>query len=179
MELAQPTAPPTRAEIERLVDAAMHDDAGRPELAALREAMAAHPDAARHYDLAEIAITALIRAMPSEKAHKTITQGRMISLRRELGGAQPSPIERLLIDQIVLTYIYLNMVEYQLTRLWEKPPDPATIVFWEERAARCQLRYQRAVESLARVRRLLRLPAVQINVAFDGGQQVNMAGGAR
>lgn len=179
MEIAQHTAPPTRAEIERLIDAAMDDDAGRPELAALREAMASHPDAGRHYDLAEIAATALIRAMPSDKAHKAITQGRIIALRRELGGAHPSPLERLLIDQVVLTYIYLNQVEYQLSKLWEKSVEPATVVFWEERVARCQLRYLRAVESLARVRRLLKLPSIQVNVALDGGQQVNMAGGAR
>ena len=35
----------------------------------------------------------------------------------------------------------------------------------------------RAVETLARVRRLLsRIPAVQVNIATQGGQQVNVAG---
>jgi hypothetical protein len=172
MELAVRTdAPPTRAEIERLIDAAMAGD--RPELAVLRETMEAWPAAGRHYDLAEIAITALIKAMPSNKAHKAITRGRVAALRRELGGDHPSPIERLLIDQIVLCYIHLYQVEYQMTSSWEKPTvDMAAVAFWEERAARCQLRYLRAIKAHDDHRQRFRLPSVQINIA---DQQVNIA----
>jgi hypothetical protein len=39
-----------------------------------------------------------------------------------------------------------------------------------------EARYLRAIEELATVRRLLRLPALQVNIAAAGGQQVNVAG---
>jgi hypothetical protein len=47
---------------------------------------------------------------------------------------------------------------------------------WERILASKEARYLKAVETLARVRRLLRLRAPQLNIALAGGQQVNVAG---
>jgi len=47
----------------------------------------------------------------------------------------------------------------------------------EGRLSAAQRRHLRAVETLARVRRLLsRIPAVQLNIATQGGQPVNVVG---
>jgi hypothetical protein len=46
-------------------------------------------------------------------------------------------------------------------------------MYWEQRQNAAQGRFLRAVETLARVRRLNKRPPVQINI---GGQQVNIAG---
>jgi hypothetical protein len=48
---------------------------------------------------------------------------------------------------------------------------------WERVLASKEARYLRAIETLARVRRLLRLPAVQVNIAAEGSQQVNVQQG--
>lgn len=47
---------------------------------------------------------------------------------------------------------------------------------WDRMLAAKQARYLHAVEALARVRRLLKLPNVQVNIAAAGGQQVNVQG---
>jgi hypothetical protein len=47
---------------------------------------------------------------------------------------------------------------------------------WERVLASKEARYLRAIEELAGVRRLLKLSALQVNIAAAGGQQVNVAG---
>jgi hypothetical protein len=47
---------------------------------------------------------------------------------------------------------------------------------WERILASKEARYLRAIETLARVRRLLNLPAPQVNINLPGGQQVNVQG---
>lgn len=172
-ELATTTAP-THVEFGALFDRAASDKATAADLKALRRVVAAHPEYGRAMDLSELAIDALIKAMPADKAGKAIARGRADALRLELGGENPTAIERLLIDQVILSFLHLNMVEYQHSNLWEK--NISVIEFWEKRLDQCQVRYHRAIFELARVRRLLKLPAMQINIAE---RQVNIVGEAR
>jgi len=49
--------------------------------------------------------------------------------------------------------------------------------FLEKRLNAAQWRFLRAVETLARVRKIARrTPPLQVNIATQGGQQVNVAG---
>ena len=48
-------------------------------------------------------------------------------------------------------------------------------LYWDRRLNSAQQRYLRAVETLARVRRLAMVTPLQVNI---GGQQVNVAGGS-
>ena len=50
----------------------------------------------------------------------------------------------------------------------------AQVEHTEKRLTEAQKRFNRACESLARVRKLSR-PSVQINVAAEGGRQLNVA----
>ena len=43
---------------------------------------------------------------------------------------------------------------------------------WERKLSSVQRRYLRAIETLARVRKLMGIPMVQINIATEGGKQV-------
>ena len=43
---------------------------------------------------------------------------------------------------------------------------------WERKLSTVQRPYLRAIETLARVRKLMGVPMVQINIAAEGGQQV-------
>ena len=47
---------------------------------------------------------------------------------------------------------------------------------WERVLSSKEARYLRAISELARVRRLLNLPAPQVNINLRGGQQVNVVG---
>lgn len=105
---------------------------------------------------------------------------RMVQdLKDQLGYAQSPALERILIDQVVLCWLRLHQQETAYTnRLVGKEYTYQTALFWEKRLSDSQRRYTRACESLARVRKLTRgLPPVQINIAADGGKQVNVVGG--
>jgi hypothetical protein len=46
--------------------------------------------------------------------------------------------------------------------------------YWEKRLSAAQRRYLRACTTLARIRKM-RLPAMQVNIAAEGGWHVNIA----
>lgn len=89
--------------------------------------------------------------------------------RQELLGPSPSPLERLLVDRIVVCWLYLAYVE----ALFHQDPNTS----WgqdeqhQKRVDRAQRRYLGAVKALATVRKL-EVPALQLNVA---DKQINLA----
>ena len=48
----------------------------------------------------------------------------------------------------------------------------AAASYWERKLSAVQYRYLRSIETLARVRKLMGIQMVQINIAAEGGQQV-------
>ncbi len=101
---------------------------------------------------------------------------RMKTMRQELAGEAPTPLELLLIDVVMAAhqdYYHFAMLALQS----EKDNGTLlTIERWERIVSSKEQRYLRAIGELARVRRLLNLPAPQINVNMPGGQQVNVNG---
>lgn len=108
-----------------------------------------------------------LNAVPSTK--ESIRSG-VASLQQELRIDTDTPLERLIVQQVVLCWLQLAYIENQYTGLMT---DGNTTIsqasFWERRVNAAQNRFLRASETLARVRRL-NMPAVQVNI---GQQQVN------
>lgn len=101
---------------------------------------------------------------------------RLKAMRADLGYAEASALERLLIQQVTLCWLNLNLTEYRLTTVTKQSISFACGLYWEKRLSAAQRRFTRACETLARVRKLSRnVPALQFNIAADGGQQVNVA----
>jgi hypothetical protein len=168
-------AAPTRAEFIALLNKATAEGSTAAVRRELRRIVTEYPEYGRAFDLANRALDALIDGMPADKAGKAIAGGRADALRNELSGPSPSVLERLLIDQVVLSYLHLNMIEYQHGPLMGGSDASMEIIeFWERRLDGAQRRYLRAIESLARVRRLLKLPGPQFNINMPGGQQLNV-----
>jgi hypothetical protein len=91
-------------------------------------------------------------------------------MRIDLTRPDDGALEYLLIQQVALCWLKLAYTEWQHKHYLTN--GNTTIVqanFWEHRLSSAQRRFLRAVETLARVRRL-QLPAVQVNI---GAQQVN------
>lgn len=112
--------------------------------------------------MAEQASDALIEYMTggAPTATEIMRHDRKILLG-QLGYNVAPMLERMLIESVVLAWMRYN--------------DELTIVqaeFRERRLSAAQRRYLRAVETLARIRRLA-LPALQVNIA---DKQVNLAG---
>jgi hypothetical protein len=98
---------------------------------------------------------------------------RLQLMRAALAGLNPSPLESLLIDVILCSY--QDHFEFQLLykQKTAKGFQLKDMEQWERILTAKESRYIRAIESLARVRRMLNL---QININMPGGQQVNVQG---
>ena len=94
-------------------------------------------------------------------------------MRTDLDGPAPSPIERLLIDDIVTCWLHLHYVRQRWTHAL-KDGSVTTLNVMEHLLNGAQRRYDDAHKTLAQVRRLI-IPVVQLNVAKH---QVNVVGGS-
>jgi hypothetical protein len=130
-----------------------------------------HPNVWRYVgDLMEQATLSLIRKMPSNAVTQEALTAASDHLPQELALPGDGALEQLLIQHVVLCWLRLAHVEYQYTGVTVTGENTITRVeHWDKRLNVAQRRYLRAIESLARVRKL-RVPAVQVNI---GAQQVN------
>lgn len=93
-----------------------------------------------------------------------------------MGYDQAPELEKLLIDGVIQTWLRWQTWEYYYNEISNiEGTSMRQAVFWEKRLTAAHNRYLKSCESLARVRKLLR-PVMQVNLAQDGGQQVNVAG---
>lgn len=95
-------------------------------------------------------------------------------MRDELGFESAPLLEKMLIEHIVLCYFRLAEAELYFSAVIAHGGTLAQIEHHQKRVGASQRRFTRACESLARVRKLSR-PSVQINVATEGGRQLNVA----
>lgn len=146
------------------------------QVQALRNILAARPDLyTRVYDLAELTRGDLVGKITSSPGPRLAIKTNIDHMKQELGYDVSPMLERLLIDNLINCWLRYQWVEYHLAEYMGQECTYATIQYWEKRLSLTQARYLRAVETLARVRKL-KLPALQVNIAQDGGQQVNIAG---
>lgn len=119
----------------------------------------------------------LIRQLEgSSYALKASLQTGWEQLQRDLARPSDGPLERLLIQQIVLAWLKLAYTEHHHRHYLMSGNTPIKQAeFWERRLSAAQRRFLRASETLARVRRL-QLPAVQVNIAERQLNQVTTRG---
>lgn len=100
-------------------------------------------------------------------------KAQLSHMKAELGGPNPTPMERLLVDRVVLTWVTLNYYETTYTQnqgeLSIRQAD-----YHLRRIDGAHRRYLSAIKTLAVIRRLA-VPIVQLNVAQAGARQLNVA----
>ena len=130
-------------------------------------------------DLARTATEGLIDAASRYDAAKRESVKRGAEhLKNELGYSTASAIERLAIEQVVLCWVaFYNVQETHTRAKFEgESVSRSRIEFWDKQLTAAQQRYFRAMEGLARIRKLSKgIDVVQVNIAANGGQQINMA----
>lgn len=132
-----------------------------------------HPDALGFtVDIAGAAINLVIRQMQTSEANRALMSDKLEQLRDSLCGQEASAIERLLIDQVAICYLRINLTEQYYQNTMIEGCSLASASYWERKLSAVQRRYLRAIETLARVRKLMGVPMVQINIATKGGHQV-------
>ncbi len=95
-------------------------------------------------------------------------------MRTDLLGAEPSPLERLLVDRIVVCWLQMTYSDAQ----WGQSIGDVTIRQSDHQQRRLDSvhrRYVGAIKALAQVRRLLNPATLQVNIA---GQQIVAAPGS-
>jgi hypothetical protein len=161
---------PTEAEVKKLLRKAEKGD--KAVLPALRTLMDRTPGYWETVgDLAKTARESLLQTISGDNLVVQEAQTRKCAaLMEEIAGPQPSPLERLLVERIVLCWLHL----YYAETLYVQNIQAFTLrqaEFHQSRISKAQARYLSAIRTLAQVRRL-GVPAVQVNI----GQQQVIAG---
>ncbi len=123
-----------------------------------------------------------IRGAIIEKMSHGATRACMLAevdiLTKQLGYETAPPLERLLIEHIITVRLRVIHAEHKYTHcVMNQSITFREGEYWDNLLSSTQARFLRAIETLARVRRLARnTPALQINIAREGGQQVNVQG---
>jgi len=129
------------------------------------------------FDTAHIIEENFITNMASAKASVIAMQKNTDEIRNEMRYGEASIMERMLIDDLVISWLGVQYCNYQLMVRMGRDEKIVLLEFWERRLSMSQRRYLHACETLAKVRRLMSgKPCVQVNIATQGGQQVNVAG---
>jgi len=126
----------------------------------------AYADLVRHAEGAFLTLAAGENALL-----RAALTGRLSQLRAELAGPSPSPVERLLVERVVLCWLAMYYEDAQDAQQGAKAPSWPASLNRQRRAEVAQRRFLAAVRTLETVRRLAG-PVIQVNV---GAQQVNVA----
>jgi hypothetical protein len=85
-------------------------------------------------------------------------------------------LEQLLIQHAALCWLRLTLAELAYSSVMKQSITLTLGAYTEKRLTMAQKRFTRACETLTKVRKLSRnTPALQFNIATEGGQQVNLA----
>jgi hypothetical protein len=102
------------------------------------------------------------------------TRRRLAALGAELAGPEPTPLERLLVERVLATWLQVQHAEWTYANLFAdggRPFEQHTHA--QKRLDRAHFRHLAAVRSLAVVRRLLG-PAIQVGQLNVAHQQTNV-----
>ena len=91
-------------------------------------------------------------------------RARMADIKTDLGYEGASGVERLLIDQIALSWLRVGEAEAMYSQVMSGSHNFDKAQYAEKRLTACTKRYTYLLEALARVRRTM-IQAVQINIA--------------
>jgi hypothetical protein len=126
-------------------------------------------------DLARRAEQSLLNAAAGEDlAFKQALTRKLELLRTEVAGANPTPVERLLVERIVACWLHLAHLEAVHVDLRGRPGGiPLALdAHYQRCISSAQRRYLAAIKALAVVRKLA-VPVLQLNIAR---KQINVAG---
>jgi len=130
------------------------------------------------FDISNVIETNLIDEVRPEQAVQWAIRKNAEELRAGLGFEGATLMEQLLINNIIVSWLRVQWTEYRLILyMGQDEKWMSEIEFWEKRLNVAQRRFLRASETLEKIRKLsTKNPTLQVNIAGQGGQQVNIAG---
>ena len=142
----------------------------------IRRILNERPDLAWDFvDLAKVAEDTLIEEMTTEEdlAAREVMRCQLETMKGKIAGDEPSPLERLLSERVVVTWLEVQLFEALYVRNMRNLPIPQA-EHHQKRLDRAHKRHLSAVRTLAQIRKLLKGTAItQINIA---DKQINTTG---
>jgi hypothetical protein len=166
-------------EVRAIVKRTNTENPGKEDMRALRRVLREYPDLWREVGggMARQAIEHLIDSTQATALTREFQRQEVEAIRHNLEYDRAPGIEQLLIEQVAMCWLRLNILEYQYTNIRNETITLDQAAFLERRLSAVQRRFLRALETLARVRKITRqILAFQVNIAAAGGRQVNVAG---
>jgi len=153
------------------------DNPKQEEVEALRHYLVEHPEILKIGDLATLCRTQLITKFHDSVGVSEIITSYIDYVKNLLNFSKSSTLEQLVIEQILLSWLRLYILENNLVELESKGLSLPSAKKWDKRIESAQYRFLRACKSLAQIRKLTKdMPFVQVNIATEEGQQINIAG---
>ncbi len=140
----------------------------------IRKILEESPELAwRYMTLAKLAERLFINKMSKDKdlAAKELMEYQLAAMREEIAGENPSPLERLLVERVVATWLQIQLFESIYASSLYQNMTIAQGNYYQKRLDQTYRRHLSAIRTLAQIRKLA--PAVQINIAE---KQINTAG---
>jgi hypothetical protein len=141
----------------------------------IREILRESPELAwRLMDYGKMAEWHFIKRMTRDEdlVSKEILECQLANMREEIAGENPSALERLLVERIVLTWLQIQLFEgLYAVNMHKKCMSIKEDNYYQKRLDQVHRRHLSTIRTLAQVRRLG--PAMQINIAQ---KQINQAG---
>jgi len=157
--------------------AIMRKDATLADREEYRKALELYPDLSKDYgELPRFYRMFALERFEGQPIMQESVKHRLKVMRAELAGTTPSALELLLVDVVLSTYQDYWHFAMVMTQKTAKSFTLEEMPKWEHVLGAKEARYLRAIGELARIRRLLNLPAPQVNINLPGGQQVNVQG---
>jgi hypothetical protein len=126
------------------------------DLAELRKWIKDFPELWRVvFDTARVIEDNFIKNMVQDKASVIAMQKNADEIREGLDYSKSSVMEKMLIDNVIISWLGVQYANYQLTARVGQNEKIVILEFWERRLTAAQRRYLRACETLARIRRLI------------------------
>lgn len=97
-------------------------------------------------------------------------------IKQDMGYEDAPALEKMLIDQVIVSWLQLQKTQVNYESVMRNGTSIPNAGYWERRLSASHMRYLRACETLARVRKLSRPSAMQVNI---GARQVNVAQAAK
>ena len=126
-------------------------------------------------DLAKVAENVLIENMTREQdlATRELMRSQLETMKQEIAGNEPSPLERLLSERVIVTWLEVQFFEALYVRNMRNL-SVTQADFHQKRLDRAHKRHLSAIRALAQIRKLLKGTTItQINIA---DKQINTTG---
>jgi len=151
-DLKTTTKQPSISELVKLTD---KENPAPEHLKAIRQHMDENNELVKLNEIGERAIKGVISNYTASALMKEVYVRQMHEKRAEMGYDSANTMEQMLINQVVLCHLRMSMVEMYQAEKVKASHTIETGMYWDRLLTTYQRRFQRACESLAKVKKLL------------------------